>query len=376
MRAIVILIHRPAHQEGRAQTALALLPFIVVYALSATTIAGTAPLSNRHLTKFPPLRSFSPVVALWNGAVMSHAHVPRIHPTAVISREAEMADGVVIGPYVVIEGAVRLGRGCVLHPRVTLCGPLTMGERNLVFSGAVLGERPQHAHYKDEATRVEIGDDNIFHEHVTVHRGTTQSWVTRIGNQNMFMANSHVAHDCQVGNRCTLATGALVGGHCLIEDDVFLSSKAGVHQYCRVGRLAFLSEVSGATNDVPPFIRQQYINVVTGLNVIGMRRAGMSRDHINAVRSAYQIIYCRGNLLPVALAEVERLMGHLPAIAELVTFIRQSKRGINAARLDRDQAMAPISPPALLVKKSARRSAMPRRRAQRSSSSAVEVGVS
>ncbi|HEV3119620.1 MAG TPA: acyl-ACP--UDP-N-acetylglucosamine O-acyltransferase [Gemmataceae bacterium] len=268
---------------------------------------------------------------------MSNAHVPRIHPTAVISPEAEIADDVVVGPYVIVEGAVRIGAGCVLRPHVVLCGPLTIGERNMVFSGAVLGERPQHSHYKDEPTRVEIGDDNIFRENVTVHRGTTQSWATRIGSQNFFMANAHVAHDCQIGSRCMLANGALLGGHCVIADNVFLSGNAAIHQYCRVGRLAFLSGLSATTKDIPPFIIQQRIDVVMGVNVIGMRRAGISRDQIDAVRRAYQIIYRQGNLVPVALAEVERQMGHLAAVAELVGFIRQSKRGINAARLDHDQ---------------------------------------
>ena len=136
---------------------------------------------------------------------MPSAPSPRIHPSAVISAEAELADDVVVGPLAVIEGKVRVGPGCVIRPHAQLHGPLTMGKNNLVFGNAVIGERPQHSKYADEPTSVEIGDGNIFREGVTIHRATTHSWVTRIGDHNFFMVNSHVAHDCQVGSRCILA---------------------------------------------------------------------------------------------------------------------------------------------------------------------------
>jgi len=255
----------------------------------------------------------------------------RIHPTAIISPEAELADDIVIGPYTVIEGKVRIGSGCVLRPHVHLCGPLTMGKNNQVFSGAVLGERPQHLHYHDEETSVEIGDDNIFREGVTVHRGTAQSHLTKIGNSNFFMANSHVGHDCRVGSRCVLANGALVGGHCLIEDNVFLSGNTAVHQFCRVGRLAFLGGVSATTMDIPPFVIQQRINTVMGVNIIGMRRAGMTHEQIHAIRRAYHIMYKQRKLTPVALAEIEKELGTIDTVAEFISFIRSSKRGVSRA---------------------------------------------
>src|SRR5262249_7373503 len=169
--------------------------------------------------------------------VMAIAPTARIHPTAVIPPEAELADDVEIGPFVVIEGAVRVGTGCRIRPHAHLIGPLTMGCDNLVFSGVVLGEQPQHLRYAGERTGLEIGDGNIFREHVTVHRGTTHSWTTRIGNHNFFMAHSHVAHDCVIGNQCLLANGALLGGHCVLEDGVFLSGNCAVHQFVRLGRL-------------------------------------------------------------------------------------------------------------------------------------------
>ena len=204
-----------------------------------------------------------------------------------------------------------------------------MGRNNMVYSHAVLGERPQHLKYGGEATRVEIGDYNIFRENVTVHRGTTQSWVTRIGSHNFLMAGSHVAHDCVVGNNCILANGALLGGHCVLEDNVFMSGNSALHQYVRVGRLALLSGCSATTMDMPPFIIQQRINCVVGVNVVGMRRAGIPTEHIDAVRRAFHILYLEDMALPAALEKIERELGTVPEVAEMAAFIRASKRGVN-----------------------------------------------
>jgi UDP-N-acetylglucosamine acyltransferase len=263
----------------------------------------------------------------------------RIHPTAVISPEAELAADVVVGPYVVIEGRVRIGPGCVLRPHVHLCGPMTMGAGNVVFTGSVLGERPQHLKYNDEPTGLEIGEHNIFREHVTVHRGTTQSWMTRIGSHNFFMAHSHVAHDCQIGNRCIFANGALLGGHCTLGDNVFLSGNSAVQQFVRIGRLAFLSGCSTSTKDIPPFIMQQNCDTVVGINLVGMRRAGMPTEQIDGVRKAYRILFREGLSLPAAVARLEQELGSIDAVKELITFIRQGHRGINPAR-DRNRNAA------------------------------------
>jgi UDP-N-acetylglucosamine acyltransferase len=150
-----------------------------------------------------------------------------------------------------------------------------MGHGNAVFSGAILGEQPQHTKYAGEPTRLEIGDGNIFREHVTLHRGTTATGKTSIGNHNFFMAGSHVAHDCEVGDHCIIANGALVAGHCVLEDGVCLSGNVAIHQFVRVGRLALMSGLSATGKDIPPFMIHQRINTVCGVNVIGMRRAGI-----------------------------------------------------------------------------------------------------
>jgi UDP-N-acetylglucosamine acyltransferase len=260
---------------------------------------------------------------------MPGAGPARIHPTAVISPEAELADDVEVGPFVVIEGMVRIGAGCVLRPHVHLLGPLTLGPGNLLYTGVVLGERPQHLKYNNEATRLEVGGHNIFREHVTVHRGTVHSWQTQIGNHNFFMANSHVAHDCKIGDHCILANGALLGGHCVLDNNVYLAGNCAVHQFVRIGRLALLSGVSATTKDIPPFVMQQDINRVVGVNVVGMRRSGMSAAQIDAVRQAFHIIYREGHLIPTALSRAEQELGSFPAVAEMIAFIRRSARGIN-----------------------------------------------
>ena len=259
---------------------------------------------------------------------MPIAQSARIHPTAVVAPEADLGEDVQVGPYVVIEGEVRVGVGCVLRPGAHLIGPLTMGCHNTVYSGAVLGERPQHLKYTDEPTRLVLGDHNIIREHVTVHRGTSHSWETRIGSHNFLMAHCHVAHDCRIGDHCILANGALMGGHCVLEDNVYLSGNCALHQFVRIGRLALLSGVSAATKDIPPFIIQQRINCVVGVNLVGMRRASIPSDHIDAVRRAFYLIYHSGLTLTESLARVEKEVGQVPEVGEMVGFIRQSHRGI------------------------------------------------
>jgi UDP-N-acetylglucosamine acyltransferase len=265
---------------------------------------------------------------------MPIAQSARVHPSAVIAPEADLGEEVQVGPHVVIEGPVRVGAGCVLRPGAHLVGPLSLGRNNVVFSHAVLGEQPQHLKYEGEVTRLEIGEHNVFREHVTVHRATTHSWVTRIGSHNFFMANSHVAHDCQIGNHCILANGTLLAGHCVVEDGAYLSGNCAVHQFVRIGRLALLSGVSATTKDIPPFIVQQRINCVVGVNVVGMRRAGIPAAHIDAIRRAFHIVYRNEALLPQALLQVEQELGTVPEVAEFVAFIRASSRGItlNIAR--------------------------------------------
>jgi UDP-N-acetylglucosamine acyltransferase len=255
----------------------------------------------------------------------------RVHPTALLSAETELADGVQVGPYVVTEGPVKIGPGCIIRPHTYLVGTLTLGPDNDVGTGCILGERPQHLRDAGEGTCVEIGAANVFREHVTVHRGTQATGRTVIGNHNFFMANSHVAHDCVIGNHCVFTNGSLLGGHCVVGDRAYLSGNSGVQQFTRIGRLAFLSGASVTTKDIPPFITQQGFNCVGGVNIVGMRRAGFTTEQITAVRTAFRVLYMQGLLIGPALAKLEQELGHLDVVAELIAFIRQSQHGITTA---------------------------------------------
>jgi UDP-N-acetylglucosamine acyltransferase len=260
----------------------------------------------------------------------------RIHPSAVISSEARLEGDVQVGPFSVIEGPVVIGAGCKIHPHVHLMGPLTIGPNNDIGSGTVLGGAPQHLGYKGDPTNVEIGEGNIFREHVTVHRGMPVgtgpgTGVTRIGSRNLFMAGSHVAHDCVVGNECIFANAAVIGGHVVVGDRALLSGNSAVHQFCRVGRLGLLSGASASSKDIPPFWVMQEVNWVCGVNTIGMRRAGIPSIEIQAVRRSFAMIYKERLTIPAALARMESEYGHFAAVRELVEFIRSSRRGICGA---------------------------------------------
>jgi UDP-N-acetylglucosamine acyltransferase len=263
---------------------------------------------------------------------MSELRRCRIHPTAVIAPEAELAEDVEVGAFAVLDGKVRLGPGCVVRPGAYLFGTVTMGRGNVVYSGAVLGEQPQHLKYRGEPTSLEVGDFNIFRENVTVHRGTTHSMKTVIGNHNFLMAGCHLAHDCVVGDRCILTNGALVAGHCVLEDGAILSGNCAVHQFTRIGHLALLSGCSAATKDIPPFILQQGIDTVSGINVIGMKRAGMTLEQVNAVKQAFRILYRDGLTLPGAVAKLEQDLGQVDVVQEMIRFLRGCPRGISPMR--------------------------------------------
>ncbi|MGO9599917.1 MAG: acyl-ACP--UDP-N-acetylglucosamine O-acyltransferase [Isosphaeraceae bacterium] len=264
---------------------------------------------------------------------MAIAYSELIHSTAIIDPEAVIEPDVQIGSYAVIEGPVQIGAGCVIESHACLSGPLSMGRNNYVGHAAVLGKSPQHRGYRDEPTRVEIGDNNVFREFVTVHRGTVQgNGVTTIGSRNMFMVGSHVGHDVRVGSGCTVVNNALLGGHVILEDDCVLSGNTAVQQRVRIGRLAMLGGTGGTTKDVPPFILQQGYNCVTGLNVIGIRRAGFSARAIDALRQVFRILYREGRPLSASLDRIENDYGNVPEALEFAEFIRQSKLGINPAR--------------------------------------------
>ena len=251
-----------------------------------------------------------------------------LHPTALIGPGVVLAPDVRVGPYAILEGAIRLGAGCVVGPHVHLLGAVVAGVNNRFHTGCVIGDLPQHLGYKGEETRVEIGDGNIFREHVTVHRAMPATGATIIGDRNLFMVNSHAGHDARVGNGCVLANGALLGGHAEIADGCFISGNGAVHQFCRVGRLAMIGGLSAVSQDCPPFWMIRYINVPHGVNIVGLKRSGMSTDDIAAVRRAYKTINRQGRLVSNALEVIEAADGERGPIREIIDFFRSSKRGV------------------------------------------------
>ena len=256
-----------------------------------------------------------------------------IHPTAMIGPDVELAADVLVGPYSILEGPVRIGSGTVIESHACLSGPLVMGRNNLVGHGAVLGKSPQSRTYRGEATTLEIGDGNTFREYVTVHRGTVDGGgVTRVGDGNLLMINAHIGHDAHVGDNCTLVNCALVAGHSRLGDGCILSGHSAIQQRVRVGRLAMLGGMGASSKDIPPFVLQQGYNCVTGLNSVGLRRAGMSHETIDALRQAFRILYKEGRAQTAALDRIEADFGNFSEVMEFTTFVRESTVGINPAR--------------------------------------------
>jgi UDP-N-acetylglucosamine acyltransferase len=256
--------------------------------------------------------------------------MPRIHPTAIVSPEARLGEGVSVGPYAIIDGAVTLGDGCEVQAQARLIGPLTLGARNVVHTGAVIGGWPQDRKYKGEHSETVIGDDNIFREHVTVHRGTALNSRTTIGNRNFFMAGSHVGHNASVGNDVILINGAMLAGHSSIADRAILGASCAIHQYCRIGRLAMISNYAGMNVDFPPYFLTMSTNTFHQLNSVGLRRSGMPRASINALRMMFQHAFREEHNRPMlaALQDLPAEVRDVPEVQEVITFCRTAKRGV------------------------------------------------
>lgn len=262
----------------------------------------------------------------------------RIHPTAVVDPAAVLAPDVVVGPYCVIQGPVRVGEGSVLHAHVTLLGHTTLGARNHVFPGAVLGAAPQDLKYAGAPTRLEVGDRNQIREHVTFHAGTEKGGgVTRVGSDGMFMAGCHVAHDGTVGDGVILANHVLLAGHVTVGDRATLNGAAAAHHFSTIGRLAYVGGLSRIVRDIPPFcIAEGHPLLIRGANVVGMRRAGFSADDVERLRDALHRIFV-SDKEPARVAMERLLEEHAgdPLVGELVAFVRRSEEGRNGRANDR-----------------------------------------
>ncbi len=251
-----------------------------------------------------------------------------IHRTAVIDSKAEIAGDAEIGPYVVIEGAVRIGSGTRVMAHAYVAGFTEVGENNEIHPGAALGGAPQDKAYRGEETYLRIGHRNIIREHAQIHRGTTAGSATRIGNDNFFMGNCHVGHNCRIGNNSILANGALLGGYVEIGNSVFISGNCVVHQFVRIGDYALMRGLSGTSRDVPPFAIIDWQHTVRGVNIVGLQRAGFDEKRIRALRSAFRVLFRPGRNLALAMREMEPSGRANPDVGALLDFIRASKRGV------------------------------------------------
>lgn len=252
----------------------------------------------------------------------------RIHPTAVIDPKADLDSDVEIGPYVVIEGQVRIKRGTRVMAHAYLTGWTEIGEDNEIHPGAVLGAAPQDKSYQGAETYLRIGASNIIREYVQIHRGTSAGSATTIGNNNFLMAACHVGHNCQLGDNIVVANGALLGGYVEVGDSVFISGNCVVHQFVRIGEYSLMRGLSGTSRDVPPYAIVDWQHTVRGVNVVGLKRAGFDEKRIRAIREAFRVLFRKGRNLALAIKEIEESTRANTDVSALVGFIKASKRGV------------------------------------------------
>jgi UDP-N-acetylglucosamine acyltransferase len=254
-----------------------------------------------------------------------------IHPTAVISQSAEIGAGVSVGPYAVIEDQVVIGYGCEIASHVVIKRFTTLGRGNRVFEHAVLGGLPQDVKFKDEKSRLVIGDDNLIREGVTLHRASGEGEATFIGSRNFLMIGVHIAHNCVIGDDNIFANEVALAGHITVEDHVFLSNNVGCHQFVRLGRYAMVGGKSKIVQDVLPFfITDGNPPRVRGVNAVGLRRAGFSTEARRALKQAYQLLFRSQLALEDGLDKMAELDDE--NVQHLISFIRSSRRGFSRAR--------------------------------------------
>ncbi len=253
-----------------------------------------------------------------------------IDSKAVVDSNAEIADAVSIGPFSVISADVQIESGTVIGPHVVIKGPTSIGRDNQIFQFASIGEDPQDRKYAQEVTRLQIGDRNSIREFCTIHRGTKQDQgVTMIGNDNLFMAYTHVAHDCVIGNHVIMANGASLAGHVHIDDHAILGGFTLVHQFTQIGQLSFSAMGSAITQDIPPFVMVGGRPTRPhGINSVGMERNGCSPEVIRLIRKAYKILYKSNLKMEDAIEEMEDIAGECEELSNMVSFLRNVTRGI------------------------------------------------
>ena len=253
-----------------------------------------------------------------------------IHSTAIVAATAELHSTVEVGAYAVIGPKVKIGAGTTVGPHAVIEGRTTIGRNNRIFQFAAIGAIPQDLKYAGEDTKLEIGDENSIREFATLHIGTTGGGgVTRVGNKNLLMAYTHVAHDCQVANHCVIANCGALAGHVTLEDHVHVGGLAGVHQFVKLGTHAFIAGGAVVTQDVPPYCTVQGDRAkLVGLNTVGLTRAGFTADQITRIKTVYRALFRKKLGMREAIAQVRAEFGGHPEIDHFVNFVEGSERGI------------------------------------------------
>jgi len=249
-----------------------------------------------------------------------------IHPTALVHPKAELASDAEVGPFCCIGPDVRIGPGCIIHERVSIAGSVTLGARNQIYAGACIGLPPQDLRYSDDPTRVEIGDDNLFREYVTIHRGTVKGGgVTRVGSHNYLMANAHVAHDCVLEDHILIENAVLLAGHIHVEHHAVISGGAAMHHFTTVGCHCFVGGLTRIVHDIPPFMKVEgHPARVRGVNVVGLRRNGFSDDAIAALDAAYRRLFRSGLPRATVLPELASREDNAPEVRYLIESLNRS----------------------------------------------------
>ena len=246
-----------------------------------------------------------------------------IHPTAIIAEGASIADDTSIGPYCVIGPNVSIGSGCVLHSHVVIDGHTSLGSGNEIYSFAVLGKAPQHTRYEGEKSTLEIGDNNIIRENVTMHPGTAVgNMKTVVGNNNAFFVACHIAHDCILGDNIIITNDAMLGGHVEIDDFAYIGGNSAIKQFVRIGKHAMVAGMTGVTADIIPFGSVFGSKaLLVGLNLVGLRRRGFSRDQVSELRKAYRLMFAPEGTFSERLDEVRGIYGENEEVTSILTFI-------------------------------------------------------
>ena len=256
--------------------------------------------------------------------------MPNIHPTAVVDPKAKIDDSVTIGPQCVVGPNVTLGPDCNLIALCYVDGHTTIGARNTIYPGASIGAPPQDISFDlKQVSYVQTGDDNVFRENISIHRGSKEFSVTKVGSKCYIMANTHIAHDCQLGDNIVMVNFAGLAGYVTLGNGCFISGNAVIHQFCSAGRFSMLSGVSAISKDLPPFMIADGRNgIVRSVNIIAMRRNGFSNEAIRAIKDVYNIFYRSELNVKNAIEKIKSEIKQLPEVIEFITFVENSKRGV------------------------------------------------